>query len=78
MSFGGARYAIHFTDMASRFSKVYVMERKDQAGEKLLEFLLFCSENGVKVKCIQTDGAKEYIEPVLDISYTRIYLYTRI
>ena len=60
-SFGGAEFAVHFTDMFSRFSKVYTMERKSQVGEKLLEYLLFCAENNVAVQCIQSDGAQEYV-----------------
>ena len=61
-AFGGYQYAIHFTDMYSRFSVVYLMKRKSEAGNCLEKYLKYhCSPLSVTVDMIQSDNAKEYV-----------------
>ena len=60
-SLGGKEYAVHFTDMYSRFSAVYFMTKKSEVGNKFKEFLQdYCDPLKIKVDTIQTDGAGEF------------------
>ena len=62
-SFNGNQFAVHFTDMYSRYSVVYMMKKKSEVGGKLLRYIdEECIPRGVKIECIQTDGAAEYVE----------------
>ena len=61
-SFDGYRYAVHFTDMYSRYSVVYFMKRKSEVG-KCFELYIneHCIPRGVKIQTVQSDNAGEYV-----------------
>jgi hypothetical protein len=61
-SFGGNQYAVHFTDMYSRFSKVYFMKNKSQVGNCFKRFIVEeCLPRGIEIGTVQTDNAGEYV-----------------
>ena len=59
---GGYEFAVHFTDMYSRFSVVYFMKRKSEVGAKFDLYLKdHCDPKGIVVQTVQNDGAGEYV-----------------
>ena len=61
-AFGGFQYAVHFTDMYSRFSVVYFLRKKSDVGAAFQRYLNeHCAPLGIKVDCVQSDNAGEYI-----------------
>jgi len=58
---GGATCAVHFTDDATRFTKVYMMKHKSDVVDCFQKYLTYCSSHGVKVKMLKSDWEKVYI-----------------
>ena len=58
------RYTVHFTDSASKYTKVYFLESKESA-KTLEKFKLFQAhlkrQTGKEIKTIRTDGGSEYL-----------------
>lgn len=61
-STGGNKYFITFTDDFSRYSWVYFMKNKSQTESIIKEWIYqFKRQFNKKVKCINSDGGKEYM-----------------
>ena len=63
---GNEQYAIHFTDHATRFTKVYFMKRKSEVQECFTKFIKFCEKNNVKIQNLKTDNAQEFKSKAFD------------
>ena len=58
---GGYEYAVHFTDMYSRFSKVYFMKKKSDVGAVFQRYIdEECTPRDITIECVQSDNASEY------------------
>ena len=59
-STGGKKYVIVFIDQFTRYSKLYYMQQKSEAAQKLKEYLLWVRSRGFVVGTIRTDRGSEY------------------
>ena len=60
-SFGGSRYFITFTDDYSRYCKIYFLEKKSEALEKLEFKASVENEFEMKIKALRADRGGEYL-----------------
>ncbi|MCO5591439.1 hypothetical protein L7F22_045422 [Adiantum nelumboides] len=61
----GCRYFITFTYDYSRMTWVYFLKAKSEAFEVFLEFKVMVEkENGCHIKCLRTDGGREYMSHI--------------
>jgi histone deacetylase 1/2 len=57
----GSRYYIHFLDAFSKYTWIYLLEHKSHALACFMHFKrMIENQLGMTIKCIQTDGGKEY------------------
>ena len=63
VSSDGYRYAIHFTDAATRKTKVYFMRTKDESLDRFIDFLAEVESDGYSVRAltIRTDNDQNYV-----------------
>ena len=59
-SIGGMRYAVCFTDDATRMRWIFFMKAKSEAPTKLREFLTEMKTEGVSIKCFRSDNGGEF------------------
>ena len=59
-STGGKKYVIVFIDQYTRYSKLYYMQQKSEAAQKLKEYLLWVRARGYVVGTIRADRGSEY------------------
>uniref|UniRef100_A0A803NGJ8 Integrase catalytic domain-containing protein n=1 Tax=Cannabis sativa TaxID=3483 RepID=A0A803NGJ8_CANSA len=61
LSFNGYKYYVHFIDVYSRFTWIYMLKNKFDAVKVFLNFKAEAElQLGVKLKCLQTDWGGEY------------------
>lgn len=61
-SLGGSKYFMNIHDQFSRFNKLYLLKSKDEAPEKIIEYLSwFKTQTGEQVKALMCDGGREFI-----------------
>jgi len=60
-SIDGYRYAIHFTELRSRYRWIYFMKHKDEALDKLKLFLAEIKLDGFSMRELRTDNGGEYV-----------------
>ncbi|UYV68769.1 hypothetical protein LAZ67_6000770 [Cordylochernes scorpioides] len=61
-SLSGKRYFITFTDDYSRYTKVYLLKGKDEAYEKIKDYVISAhTEFGKNIQTIRTDNGREYV-----------------
>ncbi|UYV60448.1 hypothetical protein LAZ67_1001175 [Cordylochernes scorpioides] len=60
-SLSGKRYFITFTDDYSRYTKTYLLKGKDEAYEKIKDYVISAhTEFGKNIQTIRTDNGREY------------------
>ncbi|UYV73309.1 hypothetical protein LAZ67_10002666 [Cordylochernes scorpioides] len=66
-SLSGKRYFITFTDDYSRYTKVYLLKGKDEAYEKIKDYVISAhTEFGKNIQTIRTDNGSEYVNRQVD------------
>ncbi|UYV65928.1 hypothetical protein LAZ67_3005902 [Cordylochernes scorpioides] len=61
-SLSGKRYFITFTDDYSRYTKTYLLKGKDEAYEKIKDYVISAhTEFGKNIQTIRTDNGREYV-----------------
>ncbi|UYV82302.1 hypothetical protein LAZ67_21001661 [Cordylochernes scorpioides] len=61
-SLSGKRYFITFTDDYSRYTKIYLLKGKDEAYEKIKDYVISAhTEFGKNIQTIRTDNGREYV-----------------
>ncbi|UYV68918.1 hypothetical protein LAZ67_6001665 [Cordylochernes scorpioides] len=61
-SLSGKRYFITFTDDCSRYTKTYLLKGKDEAYEKIKDYVISAhTEFGKNIQTIRTDNGREYV-----------------
>lgn len=66
-SLGGAKYFIQFIDDCSRWSEVHFLKSKSDTFQAVKNFVnLMENQTGRKLKCIQSDNGKEFVNKTLD------------
>ncbi len=61
------RYAIHFTEVFSKFRSIYFMHTKDEAVEKIKEYYEWLLSKGFKLKELRCDNGGEYVSDEVKI-----------
>lgn len=66
-SIGGAKYILQFIDDSSRWGQVYFLKCKSEVFQALKSFVTMMENQiGRKVKCIQSDNGKEFVNTSID------------
>ncbi|UYV77008.1 hypothetical protein LAZ67_14002803 [Cordylochernes scorpioides] len=61
-SLSGKRYFITFTDDYSRYTKIYLLKGKDEAYEKIKDYVISAhTEFGKNIQTMRTDNGREYV-----------------
>ena len=61
-SSSGARYYIHFIDAFSKYTWIFLLHSKSQVLSIFVQFKQMAElQLGTKLKCLQSDNAKEYV-----------------
>ena len=72
-SFGGSRYFLLFKDDFSNYRKIYFLKSKDEAKDKVVEFLTeVATQTGNVVKVFRTDKGSEFINQVVKSELIRL------
>ena len=72
VSLGGSRYFVSFIDDHTRHTWIYLIERKSEVFDCFRDLKGFVeTESGRKIKCLRSDGGKEYFfRPIQRLSTT--------
>ncbi|UYV82907.1 hypothetical protein LAZ67_22001343, partial [Cordylochernes scorpioides] len=61
-SLSGKRYFLTFTDDYSRYTKIYLLKGKDEAYEKIKDYVISAhTDFGKNIQTIRTDNGREYV-----------------